>query len=117
MKQWKMSVWTVAMAISVLWTGYSWGPLHAQGRQPGKRVEAGGAEPMSQCEERFAEMDADNDGYVVRKEFLAVPHGREDPEVIFRTRDANNDGFLAKGEFCGKTGTGMGPPPEAGRRK
>ncbi|MBF0226232.1 MAG: EF-hand domain-containing protein [Desulfobacterales bacterium] len=59
--------------------------------------------PEMKCEQRFAEMDTDNDGKVFFKEFIAVKHPKGNPEEIFKLRDTDKDGFLTKEEFCAKS--------------
>jgi hypothetical protein len=60
------------------------------------------------CTERFAGLDADQDGKVTRAEFLAAKHRFEGAEERFDRRDADGDGVLTEAELCAhRRGRGM----------
>ena len=56
--------------------------------------------PKMRCEQRFIELDADKDGKVTLKEFMAINHPGGSAEEVFKMRDKNGDGALTKEEFC-----------------
>jgi Ca2+-binding EF-hand superfamily protein len=52
------------------------------------------------CSSRFEGIDDDESNTIELDEFLAVPHGVDDPKAVFAARDADDDGQLTHDEFC-----------------
>ncbi len=56
--------------------------------------------PKRMCEQRFTQMDIDNNGQITLKEFKTIQHWRDNPEKIFALKDTDKNEVLTKKEFC-----------------
>ena len=82
------------------------GLAFAQGQ--GGQGKGGQGAPMMGCQDRFDSMDANKDGQVSKDEFMAAPHGKGNPDQMFKSMDVKGQGFLTKDQFCSGKGMGMG---------
>lgn len=57
------------------------------------------------CPGRFAALDADHNGIVIPREFVAGATNQMDAMKMFQVRDRNGDGMLTVDEFCPRNGS------------
>ena len=81
------------------------GLAFAQGGGQGK---GGQGAPMMGCQQRFDSMDTDKDGKVTKDEFMKAPHGKGNPDQMFKSMDVKGQNFLTKDDFCSGKGMGRG---------
>jgi hypothetical protein len=101
-----MKHFKLVVLVGLLTVFFIAGMAFAQGGGQGKGGQ--GAAPMMGCQERFDAMDANKDGKVSKDEFMKAPHGKGNPEQMFKSMDVKGQGYLTKDELCSGKGMGMG---------
>jgi hypothetical protein len=71
--------------------------------------------PMEMRAANFAKADANNDGFLDRKEFATTPRAQPpaDPDEVFEVSDLNHDGKVSKAEFLDPNFGALPKPPES----
>ncbi|MFZ2447373.1 MAG: EF-hand domain-containing protein [Syntrophobacteraceae bacterium] len=105
-KEAKMKMRAMSMILGLLillvLVGTGWVAAQSQSSQPVQPA------PRMRCMDRFDAMDANHDGVLTSKEFMAADHPGGHGEEVFESRDKNGDGKLSKEEFCSGKGMGRG---------
>ena len=70
--------------------------------------------PMEMRAANFAKSDANNDGFLDRKEFATTPRAQPpaDADEVFEVSDLNHDGKVSKAEFLDPNFGALPTPPE-----